>query len=54
MIKNISNEIKNEIISEFDNDVIEIIIDYYDKNKLFINSSNIPEKELIKITNWWK
>lgn len=54
VLKNISNEIKNEIISEFDNDVIEIIIDYYDKNKLFINSSNISEKELIRITNWWK
>jgi hypothetical protein len=54
VLKNISNKIKNDIISEFDNDVIEIIIDYYEKNKLFINSSNISEKELIRITNWWK
>jgi chromosome segregation ATPase len=54
VLKNISNEIKNEIISEFDNDIIEKIIDYYEKNKLFINSSNISEKELIRINNWWK
>ncbi len=54
VLKNISNEIKNEIISEFDNDIIEKIIDYYEKNKLFINSLNISEKELNRINNWWK
>jgi chromosome segregation ATPase len=54
VLKNISIEIKNELISEFDNDIIEKIIDYYEKNKLFINSSNISQKELIRINNWWK
>lgn len=49
--KNISNKIKNEIICEFDNDIIKIIIDYYEKNKLFINLSNISEKELFRINN---
>ena len=54
VLKNISDEIKNEIICEFDNDIIEKIIDYYEQNKLFINSSNISEKDLIRINNWWK
>ena len=54
VLKNISIEIKNDLISEFDNDIIEKIIDYYEKNKLFINSSNISDKELIRINNWWK
>ena len=54
VLKNISEEIKNEIICEFDNDIIEKIIDYYEQNKLFINSSNISNKELIRINNWWK
>jgi hypothetical protein len=54
ILKNISNEIKNELISEFENDIIEKIIDYYEKNQLFINSSNISEKDLIRINNWWK
>ena len=54
VLKNISIEIKNDLISEFDNDIIEKIIDYYEKNKLFINSSNISDKELIRIKNWWK
>ena len=54
VLKNISIEIKNDLISEFDNDIIEKIIDYYEKNKLFINSSNISQKELIRINNWWK
>jgi chromosome segregation ATPase len=54
VLKNISIETKNELISEFDNDIIKIIIDYYEKNKLFINSSNISQKELIRINNWWK
>ena len=54
VLKNISEEIKNEIICEFDNDIIEKIIDYYEQNKLFINSSNISEKDLIRINNWWK
>jgi hypothetical protein len=54
VLKNISNELKNEIISEFNNDIIKIIIDYYEKNKLFINSSNISETDLIRINNWWK
>ena len=54
VLKTISEEIKNEIICEFDNDIIEKIIDYYEQNKLFINSSNISNKELIRINNWWK
>ena len=54
VLKNISIEIKNELISEFDNDIIEKIIDYYEQNKLFINSINISDKELIRINNWWK
>jgi hypothetical protein len=54
VLKNISIETKNELISEFDNDIIEKIIDYYEQNKLFINSSNISQKELIRINNWWK
>ena len=54
VLKNISIEIKNELIIEFDNDIIEKIIDYYEQNKLFINSSNISDKELIRIKNWWK
>jgi hypothetical protein len=54
VLKNISIETKNELISEFDNDIIEKIIDYYEQNKLFINSTNISQKELIKINNWWK
>ena len=54
VLKNISIEIKNELISEFDNDIIEKIIDYYEQNKLFINSINISDKELIRIKNWWK
>ena len=54
VLKNISDEIKNEIICELDNDIIEKIIDYYEQNKLFINSSNISEKDLIRINNWWK
>ena len=54
VLKNISIEIKNELISEFDNDIIEKIIDYYEQNKLFINSINISQKELIRINNWWK
>ena len=54
VLKNISIEIKNDLISEFDNDIIEKIIDYYEQNKLFINSSNISQKELIRINNWWK
>jgi hypothetical protein len=54
VLKNISNEMKNEIISEFNNDIIKIIIDYYEKNKLFINSSNISETDLLRINNWWK
>jgi hypothetical protein len=54
VLKTISKEIKNEIICEFDNDIIEKIIDYYEQNKLFINSSNISNKELIRINNWWK
>jgi hypothetical protein len=54
VLKNISIEIKNDLISEFDNDIIEKIIDYYEQNKLFINSSNISDKELIRIKNWWK
>ena len=54
VLKNISIETKNELISEFDNDIIEKIINYYEQNKLFINSTNISQKELIKINNWWK
>ena len=54
VLKNISIETKNELISEFDNDIIEKIIDYYEQNKLFINSTNISQKELIRINNWWK
>ena len=54
VLKNISIETKNELISEFDNDIIDKIIDYYEQNKLFINSSNISQKELIRIINWWK
>jgi hypothetical protein len=54
VLKNISIEIKNELISEFDNDIIEKIINYYEQNKLFINSTNISQKELIRIINWWK
>jgi hypothetical protein len=54
VLKNISIETKNELISEFDNDIIEKIINYYEQNKLFINSSNISQKELIRIINWWK
>ena len=54
ILKNISDEIKNEIIDDFDNDIIEKIIDYYEQNKLFINYSNISEKELKRINNWWK
>ena len=54
VLKNISIETKNELISEFDNDIIEKIINYYEQNKLFINSSNISQKELIRINNWWK
>jgi hypothetical protein len=54
VLKNLSDEIKNEIISDFDNDIIEKIIDYYEKNKLFINYFNISKKELNRINNWWK
>jgi hypothetical protein len=54
ILKNISDEIKNEIIDDFDNDIIEKIINYYEQNKLFINYSNISEKELKRIHNWWK
>jgi hypothetical protein len=54
VLKNISIETKNELISEFDNDIIEKIIDYYEQNKLFINSSNISETDLLRINNWWK
>jgi hypothetical protein len=54
VLKNISIETKNELISEFDNDIIEKIINYYEENKLFINSTNISQKELIRIINWWK
>jgi hypothetical protein len=54
VLKNISIETKNELISEFDNDIIEKIINYYEQNKLFINSTNISQKELIRIINWWK
>jgi hypothetical protein len=54
VLKNISIETKNELISEFDNDIIEKIINYYEQNKLFINSTNISQKELIRINNWWK
>lgn len=54
VLKNISIETKNELISEFDNDIIEKIINYYEQNKLFINSINISQKELIRIINWWK
>jgi hypothetical protein len=54
ILKQIPDTIKDEIISDFDNDIIEKIIDYYEKNQLAINLSNISEKELFRINNWWK
>lgn len=54
ILKQIPDSIKDEIIAVFDNDIIEKIIDYYEKNELAINLSNISEKELFRINNWWK
>jgi hypothetical protein len=54
ILKNLSDQIKSDINDNFDNDIITKIINYYDKNQLFINSSNISDKELIKINKWWK
>jgi len=51
ILKQISDTIKDEIIADFDNDIIEKIIDYYEINELAINLSNISEKELFSRNN---
>jgi hypothetical protein len=49
----INLKIYYEIDSETKINLIDKIIEYYENNKIFINTSNISKKDLDKINYWW-
>ena len=55
ILKSLSTEYKEDMIYDYDwnNNIIDEIINYYETYTFIINSNNITKKDLERINNWW-
>ena len=55
ILKSLSTEYKEDMIYDYDwdNNIIDEIINYYQTYTFVINSNNISKKDLDRINNWW-
>jgi len=55
ILKSLSTEYKEDMLYDYDwdNNIIDEIINYYQTHTFVINSNNISKKDLDRINNWW-
>jgi len=56
ILQSLSTEYKEDMIYDYDwnNNIIDEIINYYQSYTFIINSNNINKKDLDRINNWWE